>query len=105
MFFGELAQLARASALHAEGRGFESHVLHQVEYYLVLASFFIFLVILALILQLFFKEYHNALICTLTLVLILLPMFVQRKFKLIIPNGLLLLFYLVDYAVNTWRSI
>ena len=29
MFFGELAQLARASALHAEGRGFESHILHQ----------------------------------------------------------------------------
>lgn len=27
---GELAQLARASALHAEGQGFESPILHQV---------------------------------------------------------------------------
>lgn len=61
---------------------------------------FSFLVILALILQLVFKEYHNALICALTLVLILLPMFVQRKIKLIIPNGLLLLFYLVVYAAG-----
>lgn len=41
MFFGGLAQLARASALHAEGRGFESHVLHQnVDYSLMIASFF-----------------------------------------------------------------
>ena len=31
-FLGGLAQLARASALHAEGRGFESHSLHQEEY-------------------------------------------------------------------------
>ena len=31
MFFGELAQLARASALHAEGQGFESLILHQRE--------------------------------------------------------------------------
>ena len=29
---GELAQLARASALHAEGQGFESPILHQVVY-------------------------------------------------------------------------
>ena len=27
-FYGELAQLARASALHAEGQGFESLILH-----------------------------------------------------------------------------
>lgn len=27
---GGLAQLARAPALHAGGRGFESHVLHQL---------------------------------------------------------------------------
>ena len=32
MFFGELAQLARASRLHREGRGFESHILHHLEY-------------------------------------------------------------------------
>ncbi len=30
---GELAQLARASALHAEGQGFESPILHQVDYF------------------------------------------------------------------------
>ena len=29
---GELAQLARASALHAEGQGFESPILHQLDY-------------------------------------------------------------------------
>lgn len=61
---------------------------------------FSFLVILALILQLVFKEYHNALICALTLLLILLPMFLQRKFRLVIPNSLLLLFYLVVYAAG-----
>lgn len=61
---------------------------------------FSFLVILALILQLVFKEYHNALTCVLTLLLILLPMFLQRKFKLVIPNSLLLLFYLVVYAAG-----
>ena len=32
MFFGELAQLARASRLHREGRGFESHILHHLEF-------------------------------------------------------------------------
>ncbi len=61
---------------------------------------FSFLVILALIFQLVFKEYHNALTCILTLVLILLPMFVQRKFRLVIPNSLLLLFYLVVYTAG-----
>ena len=29
---GGLAQLARAPALHAGGRGFESHILHQMNY-------------------------------------------------------------------------
>ena len=29
---GELAQLARASALHAEGQGFDSLILHQKKY-------------------------------------------------------------------------
>ena len=29
---GELAQLARAPALHAGGRGFESHILHHCGY-------------------------------------------------------------------------
>lgn len=61
---------------------------------------FSFLVILALILQLVFKEYHNALICVLTLILLLLPVLLQKKFKLIIPNGLLLLFYLTVYAAG-----
>lgn len=61
---------------------------------------FSFLVILSLILQLVFKEYHNALICVLTLILLLLPVLLQKKFKLIIPNGLLLLFYLVVYAAG-----
>ena len=28
---GGLAQLARAPALHAGGRGFESHILHQID--------------------------------------------------------------------------
>lgn len=59
-----------------------------------------FLVILAFILQLVFKEYRNALICALTLVLILLPIFLQIRFKIIIPNSLLLLFYLVIYAAG-----
>lgn len=31
MSSGGLAQLARAPALHAGGRGFESHILHQIE--------------------------------------------------------------------------
>ena len=29
VYFGELAQLARAPALHAGGQGFESLILHQ----------------------------------------------------------------------------
>lgn len=61
---------------------------------------FSFLVILSLILQLVFKEYHNTLTCFLTLLLILLPMFLQRKFRLVIPNSLLLLFYLIVYAAG-----
>lgn len=28
---GGIAQLARAPALHAGGRGFESHILHQID--------------------------------------------------------------------------
>ena len=36
---GELAQLARASALHAEGQGFESPILHQVDYFMQKACY------------------------------------------------------------------
>ena len=39
MSFGGLAQLARAPALHAGGRGFESHILHQLTINLVNARF------------------------------------------------------------------
>ena len=36
---GELAQLARAPALHAGGQGFESLILHQIELKLELLEF------------------------------------------------------------------
>ena len=40
MFFGELAQLARASRLHREGRGFESHILHHLEFIPIIMGFY-----------------------------------------------------------------
>ena len=35
---GDLAQLARASALHVEGRGFDSHSLYMRDYFVVTRS-------------------------------------------------------------------
>ena len=45
MLFGGLAQLARAPALHAGGRGFESHILHQLTLTPYLRSFFVYKII------------------------------------------------------------
>ena len=44
------------------------------------------LVILTLIRQAFLHNYDNVLLCVLTLILLMLPFFIQRAFKITLPN-------------------
>lgn len=44
------------------------------------------LVILTLIRQAFLHNYDNVLLCVLTLILLILPFFIQRAFKITLPN-------------------
>ena len=47
-----------------------------------------FLVILCLIREIFMGNYHNVFLCVLTLVLFVIPFFVEEKLKVTIPNVL-----------------
>ena len=46
------------------------------------------LVILCMILQLIHGDIQNALLCLLSLVLLILPLIIQRKFEVTLPNTL-----------------
>ena len=46
------------------------------------------LVILCMILQILNKEWENVALCLLSLILFIIPFFIQRKFKITLPNTL-----------------
>ena len=59
-----------------------------------------FLVITALILQLFNKNYENVFLCVLTLVLFTLPSFAKKQFRIELPDALEIIVYLFIFAAE-----
>lgn len=57
-----------------------------------------FLVIVALIIQIFLKNWNNVFLCLLTLILFLVPSILDRKFNIEIPNTLEITILLFIYA-------
>ena len=57
------------------------------------------LVILAMVHQLLLKNYENVFLCSLTLVLFLMPSFLERKLKMELPNALEIVILLFIFAV------
>ncbi len=52
------------------------------------------LVIVCMILQILHGNFGNAMLCMLSLILLLVPLFVQNRFKITLPNGLEIAIYL-----------
>lgn len=64
-----------------------------------------FLVILCMILQILRGDLNNALLCLLSLVLLLAPLFIQNKFEITLPNGLEIAIYLFIFAAEILGEI
>lgn len=63
------------------------------------------LVILCMILQLLHGNISNALLCLLSLILLLLPMFIQNKFEITLPNLLETIIYLFIFSAEILGEI
>ena len=63
------------------------------------------LVILCMILQLIHGDIQNAALCLLSLVLLLMPIFIQRKFKITLPNTLEIIIYLFIFSAEILGEI
>lgn len=63
------------------------------------------LVIICMILQLIHGNISNALLCLLSLVLLLLPMFIQNKFEITLPNTLEIIIYLFIFSAEILGEI
>ena len=63
------------------------------------------LVILCMILQLLHGDIQNALLCLLSLVLLLIPIFIQRKFEITLPNTLEIIIYLFIFSAEILGEI
>lgn len=57
-----------------------------------------FLVILCMVLQILNRNYSNALLCLVSLVLLLIPLFLQNTFAITLPNGLEISIYLFIFS-------
>lgn len=64
-----------------------------------------FLVILCMILQLFHGNIANAFLCLLSLILLLLPLIIQNKFAITLPNTLEIIIYLFIFAAEILGEI
>ncbi len=64
-----------------------------------------FLVILCLILQIIRGEYNNAFLCVLSLVLFTIPFFIQKKFKIELPNLLEIIIFLFIFSAEILGEI
>jgi len=64
-----------------------------------------FLVILCLVRELGLKNYNNALLCLLSLCLLLVPFFLERKFKIEIPNALEIFIYIFIFSAEILGEI
>ena len=63
------------------------------------------LIILCLVRELFNGNYQNALLCILSLLLFLLPAFIERKFKIDFPNVLEIIIFLFIFAAEILGEI
>ena len=63
------------------------------------------LVILAMVHQLLLKNYENVFLCSLTLVLFLMPSFLERKLKMELPNALEIVILLFIFAADILGEI
>lgn len=64
-----------------------------------------FLVILCLIRQIFLGHIDSALLCVLSLILLLLPVIIQKKFKITLPNTLEVIIYVFIFAAEILGEI
>ena len=64
-----------------------------------------FLVILCLIREIFIGNYHNVFLCILTLVLFVIPFFVEEKLKVTIPNVLEIIILLFIFSAEILGEI
>lgn len=64
-----------------------------------------FLVILCLIRQIFLGHLDSALLCFLSLFLLLLPIIIQRRFKITLPNALEVIIYIFIFAAEILGEI
>ncbi len=64
-----------------------------------------FLVILCLIREIFIGNYHNVFLCILTLILFVIPFFVEDKFKVSIPNVLEIIILLFIFSAEILGEI
>lgn len=69
--------------------------------YLILRA----LVILCMILQILRGDINNALLCLLSLILLILPLFIQNKFQITLPNGLEISIYLFIFSAEILGEI
>ncbi len=64
-----------------------------------------FLVILCLIREIFMGNYHNVFLCILTLILFVIPFFIEDKFKVSIPNVLEIIILLFIFSAEILGEI
>ncbi len=69
--------------------------------YLILRA----LVILCMILQIIRGDINNALLCLLSLILLILPLFIQNKFQITLPNALEISIYLFIFSAEILGEI
>lgn len=63
------------------------------------------LVLLVLFLNIFHKNYENVFICLLTLVLFMMPYFIERKFKIEIPESLEIIIFFFIFSAEILGEI
>ena len=64
-----------------------------------------FLVIVCMVLQLLRGDINNALLCLLSLFLLVLPLFIQNKFAITLPNTLEIIIYLFIFSAEILGEI
>lgn len=72
---------------------------------LVVYSVLRVLVIISMILQLLRGDIHNAILCLTALVLLFLPLFIQRNFKITLPNTLEIIIFLFIFSAQILGEI
>lgn len=62
-----------------------------------------FLVIVCMILQILRGDLNNAFLCLFSLFLLIIPFFIQEKFKITFPNALEIIIFLFIFAAEILR--